>query len=161
MIHQNERSHTHLYTITYFVYVLIIMFVSVYSMCTLSYCSECTLVCYIRVCDSAPYSSLFLSCMHRDLDQHLMPMHLLCNPCAVDYNFYGNFRTLTSDVRHVLSRVGAPEDLYKDRMEHSHVNMRDFLDLYYGRMTMEARKQMKEKMANLTGYTFEAAPSKE
>ncbi len=134
-----------------------------YSMCILSYCFECTLQLSAieRACNSALYSSLFLSCMHRNLDQHLMPMHLLCNPCAVDYKFYGNFRTLTSDVRHALSRVGAPEDLYKDRMEHSRVNMRDFLDLYYGRMTMKARKQMKEKMANLTGYTFEAAPSEE
>ena len=87
-----------------------------------------------------------------------MPMHLLCNPCAVDYSFYGNFRTLTDDVHHVLSQVGAPEELYEGRTEHSQVNIRDFLDLYYGRMTKEARKQMKEKMANLTGYTFEAAP---
>lgn len=88
-----------------------------------------------------------------------MPMHLLCNPCAVKYDFYGNFRTLTADVYHALSQVGAPESLYEGRMEHSRVGMRDFLDLYYGRMSKAARRQMKEKMASLTGYTFEAAPT--
>lgn len=88
-------------------------------------------------------------------------MHLLCNPCAVDYDFYGNFRTLTDDIQYVLGHVGAPEGLYQGRTEHSQVNMRDFLDLYYGRLSSEARRQMKEEMANKTGYTFEAAPNEE
>ena len=89
-----------------------------------------------------------------------MPMSHICNPCVVDYDFYGNFRTLTDDIHQLLSEVGAPQWLYQGRVEHS-VSMRDFMDLYYGEMSMGERVKMKKRLTEDTGYTFEAAPSNE
>ena len=88
-----------------------------------------------------------------------MPMFHMCNPCAVDYDFYGNFRTLTDDVHLILGEVGAPQWLYQGRIEHS-TSMREFMDLYFGEMSMEERKSVKKKLKDKTGYTFNAAPSK-
>ena len=89
-----------------------------------------------------------------------MPMSHMCNPCVVDYDFYGNFRTLTNDIHHILGEVGAPQWLYQRRIEHS-VSMRDFMDLYFGEMSTKQRESMKKKLTEETGYTFEAAPSEE
>lgn len=89
-----------------------------------------------------------------------MPMSLLCNPCAVDYTFFGKFPTLTDDMHHVLSKVGAPQWLYQGRVEHS-FSVRDFMELYFGEMSAEQRENVKQSMAKETGFTFEAAPDKE
>ena len=84
----------------------------------------------------------------------------LCNPCAVDYSYFGKFSTLTDDVHRVLAKVGAPQWLYEGKVEHS-FSMRDFMDLYFGEMSTGQREETKESLTKETGYSFEAAPDKE
>lgn len=98
--------------------------------------------------------------LYRRLDQHFVPMSHMCNPCVVDYDYYGNFRTLTDDIHYLLRKVGAPQWLYQGRVEHS-VGMRDFMDLYFGEMPSQQRAKVKRKLKVDTGFTFAAAPNKE
>ena len=92
---------------------------------------------------------------------HFMPMYHMCNPCVVPYNMYSNFRNITNDVHYVLQQVGAPLSMYKQKMEHPKAEMKDFMDLYFGQMPSAEREQLKQQLKNRTGFTFEAAPSKE
>ena len=102
-----------------------------------------------------------LSFSYRALDMHFMPMYHMCNPCVVPYNLYGNFRTITDDVHQVLKQVEAPLSLYTKKEEHPKVEMKDFMDLYFGEMSSAEREQLKQHLSQKSGYTFEAAPSKE
>ena len=102
-----------------------------------------------------------LSFPYRALDMHFMPMYHMCNPCVVPYNLYGNFRTISDDVHQVLKQVEAPLSLYKKQVEHHKVEMKDFMDLYFGEMSSAEREQQKQLLSQKSGYTFEAAPSKE
>ncbi|KAE8587337.1 hypothetical protein XENTR_v10021936 [Xenopus tropicalis] len=45
------------------------------------------------------------------LDIHWMPMHLLCDPCNINYNILGKFETLKRDSDQVLKTIGAPSNL--------------------------------------------------
>ena len=95
------------------------------------------------------------------LDQHLMPIYLLCNPCAVNYTFYGNVHSLTNDIHQALQEVGAPEWLYKERIEHSKLSVSDMMELYFGQLSPKERTRLKEEFKRKTGYSFEAAPKVE
>ena len=106
-------------------------------------------------------ASAILSFSYRALDMHFMPMYHMCNPCVVPYNLYGNFRTITDDVHQVLKQVEAPLSLYTKKEEHPKVEMKDFMDLYFGEMSSTEREQQKQLLSQKSGYTFEAAPSKE
>ncbi|XP_038056655.1 carbohydrate sulfotransferase 14-like [Patiria miniata] len=39
------------------------------------------------------------------MDQHWKPMHLLCQPCAVQYDFVGSFEQLSEDSNYVLDKI--------------------------------------------------------
>jgi len=42
----------------------------------------------------------------RRLDRHWMPMHVLCQPCRIPYDFVGHYETLSDDNRYVLAAIG-------------------------------------------------------
>lgn len=42
------------------------------------------------------------------MNEHWMPMHNLCQPCAVSYDFIGSYENLERDAEHVLRRIKAP-----------------------------------------------------
>jgi hypothetical protein len=117
--------------------------------------------------NAVPYVSFtdFMTYLSREklsnLDQHFMPMYHLCNPCAVNYTFYGNFHSLTDDIHQALREVGAPEWLYQGRSEHSMLSVKDMMELYFGQLSPEKRTRLKEEFKSRTGYTFEAAPKED
>ncbi|XP_070553088.1 carbohydrate sulfotransferase 14-like [Ptychodera flava] len=43
------------------------------------------------------------------MDMHWAPMHELCQPCAVNYDFVGTFENLDADVEYVLKQTGADQ----------------------------------------------------
>ena len=46
----------------------------------------------------------------RPLDRHWRPVHELCQPCRVRYDFIGHYETLAADSRYVLARLGIHGD---------------------------------------------------
>ncbi|XP_020649362.3 carbohydrate sulfotransferase 8 isoform X2 [Pogona vitticeps] len=54
------------------------------------------------------------------LDIHWKPMHLLCDPCHIQYDIVGKYETLAQDADHILRRIGAPGGLqYSNSKVHS------------------------------------------
>ncbi|OCT68638.1 hypothetical protein XELAEV_18039924mg [Xenopus laevis] len=53
-----------------------------------------------------------------NLDIHWMPMHLLCDPCNINYNVLGKFETLKRDSDQVLKLIGAPSYLKYPELKH-------------------------------------------
>jgi Sulfotransferase family len=41
----------------------------------------------------------------RPLDRHWRPMHQLCSPCSVGYDFIGHYETMASDAAFVLDKL--------------------------------------------------------
>lgn len=46
------------------------------------------------------------------MDPHWMPMHELCQPCAVNYDFIGSFEHLQADAKYVLEHIRGDTDAY-------------------------------------------------
>ena len=45
------------------------------------------------------------------LQEHWKPYYHLCHPCAVDYDFIGNFSNLKSDADHILEDINFPKNI--------------------------------------------------
>ena len=92
-------------------------------------------------------------------DEHFAPASHLCNPCQLDFDYYGNFQTLTEDIHTVLDRIGAPRWLLPKLKEHSTLSTEDLMDLYFGDMSEEERLSLRRSLEDKTGYNFEGAPT--
>ncbi|KAM4664559.1 carbohydrate sulfotransferase 8-like isoform 1-T2 [Discoglossus pictus] len=56
----------------------------------------------------------------RGMDIHWMPMHLLCDPCNINYDILGKMETLKSDSDDVLKVIRAPKGIkYPEIKQHS------------------------------------------
>nr|XP_039271225.1 carbohydrate sulfotransferase 14-like [Styela clava] len=47
-----------------------------------------------------------------NMNEHWAPMHTLCQPCVVDYDFIGSYDNLYEDSEKVLQQIKAPKDLH-------------------------------------------------
>lgn len=46
------------------------------------------------------------------LNEHFMPMSILCQPCAINYDFIGTYDNITEDSEYVLRKINAPENVH-------------------------------------------------
>ncbi|XP_033632119.1 carbohydrate sulfotransferase 14-like isoform X2 [Asterias rubens] len=53
----------------------------------------------------------------RTMDQHWKPMHLLCHPCAMQYDFVGSFEQLNADADFVLDKIKGDTGAYFPRRQ--------------------------------------------
>ncbi|KAM3918954.1 carbohydrate sulfotransferase 9-like [Leptodactylus fuscus] len=51
-------------------------------------------------------------------DTHWKPMYQLCDPCNIQYDFIGKFKTLSQDADYVLRSIGAPPNLKYPTIKH-------------------------------------------
>ena len=65
------------------------------------------------------------------LNEHFRPFFNLCHPCAVKYNFIGNFYQLPSDAHYILDFLKIPRDYYLNRPGHTTFNTSSFVPKYY------------------------------
>ncbi|XP_077984734.1 carbohydrate sulfotransferase 14-like [Glandiceps talaboti] len=66
------------------------------------------------------------------MDIHWMPMHELCQPCIINYDFVGNFENLDEDVDHVLKTTGAAEVVhFPKRQRYYHPTSQDMVEEEY------------------------------
>jgi Sulfotransferase family len=47
----------------------------------------------------------------RPFDRHWQPMHELCDPCRVRYDFIGHYETLKTDIVSIRSHLDIPESI--------------------------------------------------
>ena len=55
-------------------------------------------------------------------DRHWRPMHELCQPCRIHYDFIGHTETMAEDSRYALSRLGIRLDLFPHQNAHDSPN---------------------------------------
>ncbi|XP_053330321.1 carbohydrate sulfotransferase 8-like [Spea bombifrons] len=51
-------------------------------------------------------------------DIHWLPMHRLCDPCNIHYDFFGKYETIKEDADYVLRAIGAPERMTYPSVKH-------------------------------------------
>ena len=76
----------------------------------------------------------------------------------MQFDFFGNFRNLTKDIENVLRAVDLPSWMLSTTKEHSKVDTSELMQVYFGDMTVEDRRRLKQKIYNATGHPFLSIP---
>ena len=50
-----------------------------------------------------------------ELNEHFTPIINIAQPCRIKYNFYGNFKMYSTDMKAVVERLDAPQEWYRDK----------------------------------------------
>lgn len=66
-----------------------------------------------------------------DLNEHYMPMNLLCQPCIMDYDFVGTTDNIEADSETVLRAVKAPSDVHFPKRQAFYKPTSKSLEHYY------------------------------
>ncbi len=73
-------------------------------------------------------------------NEHFVPILNLCSPCAVRYNFYANFKTLSYDMYATLGMLDIPSVSYPTRMGHPMHSTDEYLASYYNKVSSKVRE---------------------
>ena len=81
------------------------------------------------------------------MNEHYKPMVELCQPCAVKYNFVGNFATLRQDANAVLDYLHINTSLFWDRGKHVSNPTVSYVKQYYPKLNTIDIKRLEETFA--------------
>ena len=54
------------------------------------------------------------------LNEHFAPLTELAQPCRIRYNFYGNFKMYSSEMKAITEKLGVPHEWFFDKSSHKH-----------------------------------------
>ena len=91
------------------------------------------------------------------MNEHYKPMVELCQPCAIKYNFIGNFASLRSHADVVLSFLHINSTVFWDKGKHGSNPTTSYMKRYYSKLQPVDFQRLEERFAddiNLYNYLF-------
>ena len=81
-----------------------------------------------------------------DYNEHFSPFTEVCHPCAINYDFYGNFKIMDYDIEAVLNYLSIPTSYYPfDTPKH---NTEQFVNDYYKLVPWKEKKALFDAFQN-------------
>ena len=78
-----------------------------------------------------------------EVNEHFQPILHICHPCLVRYNFYGNFRNISHDVKTLIEKFETNPKFYRDESLHSSQEQTSVLMArYYNQLSHRDRFQL-------------------
>lgn len=99
-----------------------------------------------------PTFSEFIHFLHDSkpahMNEHYKPMVELCQPCAVNYHYVGNFATLRQDANAILDYLHINASLFWDRGKHISNPTVSFIQQYFPSLRPIDFRRLEEKFAD-------------
>ena len=81
------------------------------------------------------------------LNEHFAPSVDMCQPCRIQYDFYGNFRNYSSDSAQLIKKFKANPNFIEDKSVHTRSDAtRLLLPSYYQQLSQQERVQLLNRM---------------
>lgn len=94
-------------------------------------------------------------------NEHFKPVLELCYPCAVQYNFYANFKSLDYDVYALMDYLGIPSSYYPEAISHVGTTTESYLKTYYSQLDKETRWRLVEAFSQELEFYYSLQPEEE
>ena len=93
-------------------------------------------------------------------NEHFRPIIHLCYPCAVNYNFYGNFKLLPNDANAVLEHLKINSSYYDNErfVSHSSYKTSDLVTKYFSELTTSQKKTLFHLFADELDFYYGLYP---
>ena len=94
------------------------------------------------------------------MNEHFRPAFDICNPCLARFNFYGNFRNISSDVAQLIKKFQTEQRFYRDESLHTTQDQthRKLLH-YYKRLTYRDKIRLVGKLYDDLLFYYTLYPS--
>ena len=77
------------------------------------------------------------------LNEHFAPIVDLSQPCRIRYNFYGNFKMYSSDMKAITARLHVPHEWFVDKSSHKHGrDTKDLMVPFYSVVSNETKQRL-------------------
>ena len=95
-----------------------------------------------------------------DLNIHFRPSIDVCHPCLTQFNFYGDFRNISADVKQLIHKFETDPRFFRDESLHStQEQTRNKLKDYYKRLTYRDKLQLLGRMYDDLLFFYTLYPS--
>ena len=93
-------------------------------------------------------------------DEHFKPIIYLCHPCAINYNFYDNFKLLPNDANAVLEHFKLNSSYYDNKSFISHTSYKtsDLVTKYFSELTTSQKKALFHSFADELDFYYSLYP---
>ncbi len=82
------------------------------------------------------------------MNEHYKSMVELCQPCAVKYDFVGNFASLRNDANSILEHLHINSSLFWDRGKHMSNPTVSYIERYYSKLGAIDFKRFEDKFSD-------------
>ena len=86
------------------------------------------------------------------MNEHYKPMVELCQPCAVKYDYIGNFATLRRDANNILAYLNINSSFFWDRGKHKSNPTISHVQQYYSKLQAIDFRRLEERFADDIGF---------
>ena len=96
-------------------------------------------------------------------DEHFRTIFSLCEPCCVQYNYYGNFEMFDKDASVLLKRIGGGGVMLRSGYYENYgtVPTKSLLKQYYGELNLYQNLAAIQKLALDIDFYFHVFPPEE
>ncbi len=94
-------------------------------------------------------------------NEHFKPVLDLCFPCAIQYDFYANFKSLDYDLYALMDYLGIPSSYYPKAISHISKPTEDYMKLYYSKVDDEAKRRLFDAFARELDFYYSLHPEEE
>ena len=78
-----------------------------------------------------------------NLNEHFVPVISSIYPCRIKYDFYGNFKQLSTDMGMVIDKLQAPHEYFSGSSYHrSGKETMDFLQSFYSQLDQDLKRKL-------------------
>lgn len=93
--------------------------------------------------DFNTYIQWIVDTPNHKLNEHFCPMVSLSQPCRLQYDFYGNFQRISTDVKLVLRKYQVPENYFHDEGYYSvGAETATLLQQYYSTVSKKLKEEL-------------------
>ena len=94
-----------------------------------------------------------------EFDEHFQTIYSLCQPCQVQYNYYGNFNTFKFDSKVLISHIGSNSTLLRDGYYKKGELTSDISPQYFGELTDQQKELIINKLALDLSFYYSIFPT--
>ena len=96
----------------------------------------------------------------KGINEHFKPIIHLCHPCAINYNFFGNFKLLSRDADALLHRFRLNSSYYdsKSYISHRLYNTSDLVPKYFSKLEPSQKEALFQSYADELDFYYSLYP---
>ena len=104
---------------------------------------------YIRFLSDHPLDSY---------NEHFMPLLELCSPCAIQYDFFANFKVLDYDIYAVMDLLGISKQHYPRNIAHPKTSTAEYAQSYYSTLSSYEKSRLFEQFEAELDFYYSLYP---